>query len=316
MRIFTTLTFLLTVACASAAATGPARIDPSSAGQTPPPAPTQTPPPPDPAAPSSQTPAQPARPQPPTEYIVGPDDVLQILVYNEREISTNYQVGSDGSIEFPLIGQVIVGGMTVRAIEDHLTKLLAAGYLKNPQVTVTVATFRSQNVFILGEVRNPGRFTLSGNMTLLQALAQAGSATTNASDEVKIYRPKDPTQATAIVPDETGKADASEEITVNIQDLRSGVAQTYQIHDGDTIFVPKARNFYVTGQVRSPGTFVWQRGMTVLQALALAGGVGERGAAGRIKIIRLVGGRRKEIGVEQTDLVEPGDTVYVPQRFF
>ena len=94
------------------------------------------------------------------------------------------------------------------------------------------------------------------------------------------------------------------------------LSQNIALKDGDTIFVPRAESVYVFGQVKNPGAYAIQRNTTVLQALSLAGGVNERGATGRIKIVRIEKGKTLEIKVKLTDIVRPGDTIMVPERFF
>jgi polysaccharide export outer membrane protein len=108
-----------------------------------------------------------------------------------------------------------------------------------------------------------------------------------------------------------------ETIRVNVKDLQSGVSgQEITLRDGDTIYVPKAATFYVTGYVRTPGPYTLEADTTVLQALSLAGGATERGAPNRVRITRIVNGKTVEIHPRLTDLVQPGDTLYVPQRYF
>ena len=92
--------------------------------------------------------------------------------------------------------------------------------------------------------------------------------------------------------------------------------QNIELRDGDTIFVPRAESAYVFGQVKTPGAYAIQKDTTVLQALSLAGGVTENGAMNRIKIVRMVNGEKKELKVKLTDLVKPGDTIIVPERYF
>lgn len=249
------------------------------------------------------------------DYVVGPRDVLSITVFNEPTLSGRYTVESDGGINFPLIQRVQVGGKTIRQIQDELTKRLEAGYLLNTQITVLVEQFRSQSVFIIGEVRQPGKHTIQGNLTLLEALSEAGGPTTTAGTEIVVRRPKNPA-ATAGPVDPTDDTASEVVARINLDDLQSGRAPNVTIRDGDTIFVPKAEVFFVIGYVRSPGTYVWEEGMTVLIALSKAGGITERGSGGRVRIIRLVDGERKEIKVEMTDLVRPNDTIEVPQRYF
>jgi polysaccharide biosynthesis/export protein len=245
------------------------------------------------------------------DYIVGPQDVLSITVFDEPQLSGRFRVDNDGNFAFPFIGRVKADGLTLRAIEADLRRRLGEGYLKNPQVTIEVDQFRSQNVFVMGEVRSPGKFALSGNVTLIEALAQAGSITSSAGNEVMIVHPKQVTMAPTL-PDQEAAADVTR---VNLRELEGGkLSENVVIRDGDTIFVPKAEKFFVIGQVRNPGSYTLERGMTVLQAVSLAGGVTDRGSNRRIQIVRIVGGKKREIDAKPTDLIQPGDTVVVRQR--
>lgn len=250
-----------------------------------------------------------------TDYLIGPQDVLTITVFEERQLSGRYAVDHDGSLTFPWIGRIAASGLTVRALEEGLMKLLADGYLKKPQVSVLVEQFRSRSIFVIGEVRTPGKYSLSGSMSLIEALAQAGSMTGAAGSEVLIIHPTGTRPgAGPLFPSEGGEAEV---VRVSMKDLQSSrLSQNIAIRDGDTIFVPKADRFYVTGQVRNPGSFVLEKGMTVLQALSLAGDLNDRGSSRRIKIIRIVDGKKKEFSVKLGDLVQPGDTIVVRQRFF
>lgn len=252
---------------------------------------------------------------PPTDYVVGPQDVLMITVFNEPTLSGRFTVEADGTINYPLVGRVPVGGTTLRAIQENLTSQLGASYLRNPQVTILVDQFRSQGIFVQGEVRQPGKHVISGNLTLLEALSQAGGPTTSAGTEVIVRRPKDPSATVGPI-DPTDDTSSEVVARVSLEDLQSGRAANVAIRDGDNIFVPKAETFFVTGYVRSPGPYVWEEGMTVLIAISKAGGITERGARNRVKIIRIVDGERREIRVEMTDPVMPNDTIDVPQRYF
>jgi polysaccharide export outer membrane protein len=151
-------------------------------------------------------------------------------------------------------------------------------------------------------------------MSLIEALALAGSPTVAASSELIVVHPKKAKAGAATLPDEDADA---ERTRVNIKDLQVGKAgMAISLQDGDTIFVPKAQQIYITGQVRNPGSYVLDPGMTLLQALALAGGITDRGSDRRIKIIRIVNNKRSEIDAKMTDIIQPNDTVEVGQRFF
>src|SRR3954471_5492674 len=122
------------------------------------------------------------------DYVIGPQDVLAIQVFDQADLGGKYTVETDGTFSFPLIGRVTAGGMTLRNLETELKKKLADGYFRNPQVTVGVEQYRSQRVFVMGEVRNPGPVPLTGGMTLIEALSRAGSTLPSASGEVAIVR--------------------------------------------------------------------------------------------------------------------------------
>src|SRR5689334_2378844 len=250
-----------------------------------------------------------------TDYVIGPQDVLTITSYDQADMSGKFTVEADGTFTFPMIGRVKAGGLTLRGLEAAIkAQLKDEGYFRNPQITVAVDTYKSQKVFIVGEVRTPGTYPLSGDMNLVEALARAGSTMPTASGEaVIVHAGENASGPTMPSPD-----DAKDLVRVNLRDLENGVvAQNAALRDGDTIFVPRAQSVYVFGQVKSPGAYgLQEKNTTVLQALSLAGGVTDRGAMNRIAIIRIVNGDKKEIKAKLTDIVQAGDTIVVRERFF
>lgn len=243
-----------------------------------------------------------------TDYVVGPQDVLTVTVFGEPELSGKYTVEQDGTFTFPQIGRIKGGGSTLRGLEQELRAKLADGYLKNPQVAVAIENYRSQRILVMGEVRSPGEYQLNGEMTLLSALARAGSTTATASREATVVRPRKNPR-----PDQ----EPSEVIKVDLAELQAGnMTLNLQLQDGDTVNVLKAQSVFVAGQVKSPGAYAVEPGATVLQALSLAGGLTDRGSDSRIRIRRTVNGKAEEISVKLTDVVKPGDTIIVRERFF
>lgn len=249
------------------------------------------------------------------EYVVGPQDRLAITVFDEPTLSKTVTVDSDGSFDFPLIGRISAGGMPLRQIAAELKKRLGPpdGFLVNPQVNIEVETYRSQVVYVNGQVRIPGAVPLKGAMTIMDVLAQAGSPTAEAGSYVEVYRK--PAGQSSPGPVDPSKAPTPPQ-RVTMEDLRNGRAQQILLRDGDTLNVPKAQTFIVNGFVRTPNTYVLDGEITVQKALAMAGGVTERGAQSRTKIQRIVNGRLVEIRAKMSDLVQPNDTLVVPQRFF
>lgn len=250
----------------------------------------------------------------PTDYVIGPQDILTIAVFDQENLGGKFPVDSDGTFTFPLIGRVHAGGLTLRELEAEIKKRLKDGFFKDPQIAVGVEQYRSQKIHIVGEVRNPGTYPLTGDMSLIEAVARAGSTLPSASGEALVVRAKAGQQTSApLLPN----GDETEVTTVDLRKLQSGAySQNLPLRDGDTVFVPRAESVYVFGQVRSPGAYSIQLSTTVLQALSLAGGVADRGATGRIKVVRIEKGATVELRVKLTDLVRPGDTIIVPERFF
>ena len=260
-------------------------------------------------APGGTTAADPAVP---LNYEIGPNDRLRITVWNQADVSGEYAVSGDGTFTFPLIGQVKAIGLTVVKLEDELKRLLAAGYFRNPQVTVAVLDYRSKQIFMIGSLRTPGAYPLLGDIMLIEALARAGSTTGDAADHVFIIRSRN--ASGPVLPGE----DASAEVTrVDLRALEAGRLPTaVVVRDGDTVFVPRASHVFVYGQVRSPGSYPIGQETTIRQALSLAGGVTDFGAVNRIRVLRVENGKEREIDVELNDVVKPADTIVVPERFF
>lgn len=251
----------------------------------------------------------------PTDYIVGPQDVLMITVFDQEDLGGKFPVDADGTFTFPLIGRVKAGGLTLRDLEAELKRLLKDGFFKDPQLSVAVEQYRSQKIHMVGEVRTPGTYQLTGDMSLIEALARAGSALPTASGEILVVRAKSGSPSSGPTLPQGEDTDVT---TIDLKELQSGQAlsKNVALKDGDTIFVPRAESVYVFGQVKNPGAYPIQRTTTVLQALSLAGGITERGATGRIKIVRMVNGKKVELKAQLDDLVRPFDTIMVPERFF
>jgi polysaccharide export outer membrane protein len=239
----------------------------------------------------------------PRNYVIGPQDQLLITVFGEPELTNKFRVENDGFITFPYLDKLPAAGKTLNELQELITAQLKNGYLANPQVRVEVDQYKSQSVFVTGQVRSPNEYTMTGSsMTLMQALAIAGSPTADASSEVIVSR-------------KSKNGGENEIIRVNLRDLELG-NKDIPLQDGDVINVPKAQTFFVDGYVRNPGSYVLDPGMTVQQAIAMAGGLSERGSDRGIKASRVVKGKLVDVDVRLQDLVQPGDTIKVRSRFF
>src|SRR5438046_1397995 len=153
-----------------------------------------------------------------TDYVVGPQDVLTITSYDQNDLSGKFSVEADGTFTYPLIGRVKAGGSTLRQVEAQLKKQLKdGGFFNKPEITVAVEQYKSQKVFINGEVRVPGTYPLSGDMNLVEALARAGSTLPTANGEVVIvHRESDKASPEPL------KDDSPNIVRVSLRDLENG----------------------------------------------------------------------------------------------
>jgi polysaccharide export outer membrane protein len=252
-------------------------------------------------------PLRPATPPVLTEgYVIGPQDNLSIIVSDEAELTGKYRVDTDGTISMPYLSRVVLGGLSLADAQVKIASLLRAGYIRNPQVRIEVDQFKARNVLVTGEVRTPGKVTLPGTtMSLLEALALAGSPTVNASNEVIVIHPPKPGEH------------APEPITINRRELELGRAgREITLQDGDIVNVPVAKRFYISGFVKNPGSYVLDTGTTVSQAIILAGGLSERGTDRRIRVSRVTNGKTVDIPVELDDRLQANDEIKIRARFF
>ncbi|MFZ2800230.1 MAG: polysaccharide biosynthesis/export family protein [Syntrophorhabdus sp.] len=254
------------------------------------------------------------------DYVIGPEDEISITVWDHPDLTRKIRVNLEGKISFPLIGEVPVGGLTTIEIEKKIGELLNKDYIINPQVSVVIESYKSSKVSIMGEVKMPGPYALTRRMNVVEALSMAGGLLSEADHEIMIVRPKKSDQAgRALLPEEV---EDSEIIRIQIRDMlqREGdmeeKARNIEVRNGDTIFVPKARMFYVTGEVMKPGQYAYQRGMSLLHAISTAGGFTEKARRSKVKVVRQSQGKKVELSLTLDKPIEPGDTVIVPESFW
>jgi polysaccharide export outer membrane protein len=256
------------------------------------------------------TPAVPAQQPAPAaggdQYVIGPQDTLMITVIDENDLTAKYRVDTDGSITLPYLGRMPAAGLSVDELRNRITTGLQSGWIRNPQVLVGIEQYKARSVVVTGAVRAPQKVTLTGlTMTLLEALALAGSPTSEAANEVIVVHPV-----------KAGEKEP-QAITVNRKDLELGKAgMDIILQDGDIINVPVAKKFWVSGYVKNQGAYVYDGGMTVAQALILAGGLTERGSDRRITIKREINGKFTEVSAKLEDKVQPNDEIVVGSRLF
>jgi polysaccharide export outer membrane protein len=241
------------------------------------------------------------------DYRVGEGDVLKVMVYDNPDLETTARVSGKGTILFPLVGELNIDGLTVSQVASVIAEKLADGYILYPQVSVFVEEFRSKRAIIMGEVRVPGLYELSGSTSLMELISKAGGLTADAGTEINIKRknPENPGQDNII--------------TVDLKTLleEQETSPNVSIMDGDSVFVPRAGVFYVTGQVNRPDAYKLETGTSVIKAITMAGGFSELAAQKRVRLIRKVDGVETVIErVPMHTLVVPDDVIVVPESFF
>jgi polysaccharide export outer membrane protein len=230
-------------------------------------------------------------------YVLGADDTVQVVVYGQTEFNITTRIKSDGTIVMPLIGTIKAAGQTniglANQIADQLTK---NGLLKSPIVNVEILNYLSKTANVAGKVTSPGIIPLDRPYRALEALLKAGWVRDVGASYVFLRRP--------------GQA----ELRLTVEDLvRGGPDKDPLLRPGDTLFVPDADIFFVTGQVARPGSFPILPGMTVRQALASAGGVTATGSANKVGLVR---GNAKEVDMDLSQPVEKNDVIIVKERLF
>ena len=265
----------------------------------------------------------PAAPVPPSAAargdLIAPQDQLKITVVGEADLTVQVRVRADGLIPFPFINTIRAGGLTIAQFRDKLTAELADGWLKDPMVRVELDRVKMNSVIVRGVVRAPGRYDYTGSRTLLEVLADAGLQLAQAGNDVKVIRPdrsdKAETESGYRGGQESGASEADSEIfTVNLQDPVA--SQAFQLQDGDIVTVPEIQTFYISGAVRSAGNYVWRRGLTLGEAVSLAGGLEDRGTLRGASAVRTTGEKQAVVKLSSSDVIEADDHITIGRRLF
>ena len=241
-----------------------------------------------------------------TDYPLGAGDAIRIQVFQNPDLTIETRVSENGSITYPLIGAVELGGLSIAVAERKIADaLLAGGFIQNPQVNIVLIQIRGNQVSVLGQVNRPGRFPLeTANTRLSDMLANAGGATVGGDD-------------IAIVVGVRNGKQFRKQIDIPSIFLDDKLQDNIVLQGGDSIYVHRAAVFYIYGEAQRPGAFRVERDMTVMQALAQGGGPTIRGSEKRLRLHRKAAdGIIKVLEPELTDPVLPNDVIYVKESIF
>jgi polysaccharide export outer membrane protein len=266
----------------------------AQAQRNPPPAPSQ----------AQQQPA--AAPAVPAQYRLSQGDIVRITVFQNPDLSIETRINESGAISYPLLGNVTLSGMTISDAEQRIARGLRDGnFVRQPQVTINITQVRGNQVSVLGHVGRPGRYPLeTGEVRLTDLLATAGGVTPTGSDIVVVTgtRKGQPFRTEIELP------------TVFAPNRRGA---DLMLENGDVVFVERAPTIYMYGEVQRPGALRLERGMTVMQALAAAGGLNQRGTLRGMRVTRKdEAGRTRDVELKLTDTLRPDDVVTVRESIF
>jgi polysaccharide export outer membrane protein len=240
------------------------------------------------------------------EYVLGAGDIIRITVFQNPDLTVDTRVTENGSITYPLIGAVSVGGLTLPAAEKLIAQRLRdGGFVLKPQVNVLLMQIRGNQVSVLGQVNRPGRYPIEiADTKVTDMLATAGGASVNGADVVTVVGTRNGQPFRA-------------EIDIPSLFLPDGIKADVPVQGGDILYVHRAPVFYIYGEVNRPGAYRLERGMSVMQGLALGGGVTLRGSEKRIKLNRRkASGEVEVLEPEMAQLLQTDDVIYVRESLF
>jgi polysaccharide export outer membrane protein len=242
----------------------------------------------------------------PPSVQLGPGDTVAIKVFGQPDMDGTVYVADDGTIHLPLVGSVPVAGLSPDQVSRKVEKALKDGsFLVNPHVTLTLTQSVNQLVAVLGEVKAPGRYQVSANTSIFQLLAQAGGVTANSADVIYLIRSDADGKQIRTPIDLKGYTDPTSQLP------------TQKFRGGDSVFVPHADLFYIYGEVTQPNEYRLEDGMSVVQAIARAGGLTPRGSDRRVDIKRKsADGSVLTFRAKQSDLIQANDVVHVKESIF
>jgi polysaccharide biosynthesis/export protein len=249
------------------------------------------------------------------EYLIGPGDVISIQVWDHADLNRNVEVSQEGDFTFPLIGKIHTAGLSVFELEKIMTDKLGSGYLISPQVTIAISEFKNQEVFLFGAVKKPGSYVVKGKTHILKLTTDAGGFEDESGMSATIIRPKSPLLKNKPLTLEQAKE--NEMITIDLNQVTiSSTDDKFYILPGDSIYINKMARFFVTGEVKKPGIYNWEKDLTIREAISIAGGATPRGSEDRAWIVRRQDNEEKQITPEMGDFVLPDDIITVPKSYF
>jgi len=267
------------------------------------------------------------------DYLIGPRDILTVIIYagGEEQQKVDLTVSAQGTINAPFIGPVRVKGLSIRQLELAITEPLARDYFVNPQVNIRVKEYHSLHYYISGAVKSPGMYEVSSNTSLMELLAKAGGVLPERGNVAYILR-----ESVELI-EQKEKIEnfilAKDPIKIDLKKLLDlgDMSFNVMLKPGDVVYIPLEKTLdlaeskiYVEGEVKKPGVYNFQVGLTAMNACIMAGGFDKFAAPNRTKIIRKNKENQEIIKINLDEVREgkisdielkPGDRIYVPETW-
>lgn len=241
-----------------------------------------------------------------TQYRLAPGDAIRVFVYQNPDLSLELRLTESGTVSYPLLGSINLAGLTVNQAEERLTNGLRDGkFVNRPQVTVTMLQVRGNQVSVLGQVNRPGRYPLeTGEVRLTDMIATAGGVAIGGGESVTVVGTRNGAQYRTVIdlPNVFAAGQRGNDIL---------------LRDGDVLWVDRQSQIYLYGELQRPGPQRLERDMTVMQAVATAGGLTQRGTEKGLRIHRKeANGTVRILEPKMTDIVQANDVVFVRESLF
>ncbi|MDP2968692.1 MAG: polysaccharide biosynthesis/export family protein [Deltaproteobacteria bacterium] len=264
--------------------------------------------------------------EPYRDYKIGPEDLLEVSVFEEEKLNKTVRVSSQGNISLPLFGILKVKGLTANELEKEIRDLLVEKYLQDPHVSVFIKEYRSQRISVIGAVEKPGVFDVTGQKTVLDIMAMAGGLKEDAGQLLFLIRP--PRLEDGGIQEKKGSEEQTiKTFVIDLEDLlvKGDLTLNFLLTNGDVMNIPVSGKIFVGGEVRSPGGFPLKgKKLTISQAITLAGGMKTEANGSETKIFRYSEkGTDKEIlstnvyaiqkGKEEDLYLKENDIIIVPK---
>lgn len=257
-------------------------------------------------------------------YLIGPRDILTLTIYagGEKQQEVDLTISAQGMINVPFIGSVRAGGLTVPQLEDLITGPLAREYFVNPEVNIGIKGYHSLQYYISGAVKEPGLYEMTSEASLMELIAKAGGVIPERGNVAYILRESTENPLSHKDP-----------VKVDLKGLldKGDMSLNLILQSGDVVYIPLEKaldlaesKIYVEGEVRRPGVYDYQLGLTALNAIIMAGGFGKFAAPNRTRIIRKQGDKQEIIKIDLNDVkkgkipdieLRPGDRIHVPETW-